>query len=844
MAKGQEQEVSLEDAYNIAVRHMNAGNFRVAELTLRDILASVPDHYDSYYLLGMALYQMGNRDDAIENLKKAVAYKGAQAQWLSDFGVVLNESGRHSEAITSFEKAAKKDPKNAMIHWNLCYAQWLKGDYKAAVKAGRHAVKIAPDSAEAWLNLGASEAKLGNQEEAITCWEKALEIRPDFAFAWNNIGNALRDLGRLQESEEKCLKALEINPNYVEALNNLGNVYLDQGNNEEAEKWYRRAIANRPDYPEAHNNLCVTLMNQSRYDEAVIHGRYAVSFRAHYTDAFINLSDALRNLGHVDEARKAIEQAAILRPESAEVHMDLADVLLMQDKYGDAEVELKKVDELKPDNPRIFIKLANVQEKANKIDDALKTVDKAVELNPEMPEAYIRKGHIYHIANRADEAEKNYKIALKLAPKSAGPLLALADLNLTKGNLKKAEEFTNKAKKISKDMPGIYYTMANFKKYKKSDPDFKRMLALEKNIESHGLEHASVLNYALFEAYEDIGDYKKAFEHLKKGNDYKRQLIPHQPDAQKNAFNQIKKKYSSKFLKSLEGKGHNSKVPIFVVGMPRSGTTLTEQIISSHPDVFGAGELSITTKLEQELGLLNKSNCKAMGELYVKKLKKLDQTKKAKKITDKMPGNFASIGMILSILPQAKIVHCKRNPIDTCLSCYKQNFASGQYWSYNLEELAEHYKLYQDLMEHWRKVLPDRFLEIEYEETVDNFEEQARKLIDFVGLPWHKACLSPHKQKRSVLTASKTQVIKPVYKTSVQAWKRYEKELQPLIKGLEVKEDVKSAKSSSKKAASKKTTKKAAKKVTKKKAAKKPAKKTVKKTAKKPAKKKTSKSKK
>ncbi|MCB9990737.1 MAG: tetratricopeptide repeat protein [Rhodospirillales bacterium] len=800
------KEITLDDAIQIALAHMNSGNFRVAELTLRDILSSVPDHYQSMFLLGMALYHMGNLQESLPYLKQATESDDVKADWLSNYGVILNDMGRHDEAIEAFTKAEKRDKKNASVMWNKCYALWLAERYKEAEKAGRKAVKLAPDSPEAWLNLGAAVVKLGNLEEAAECWEKALKIRPDFAFAWNNLGNVLRDLGKLKESEEKCKKALAIDPNYVEALNNLGNVYLDQGKYENAEEFYRRAIANKPDYAEAHNNLCVALMQQSRYDEAVMHGRYATSFKANYTDAYINLSDAMRNLGHIDEARKAIEKAVILRPDSAEVHMDLADVLLMQDKYGDAEVELKKVEGMVPDNPRIFIKLSSVQERAGKLEDALATVEKAARLNPEMPEAYLRKGQICHINNRISEAEENFNKALKLAPRSANAHLSLADLYLTMGEMKKTEKLLKKAKELAPNLPGMFYTLSSVKKFTKTDPDFKQMVALEKRIESYGLDHASALNFALFSAYEDMGNYKKAFEHLKKGNDYKRKTVPHQPERIEAHFQMLKRTYTPELFKSLEGKGYKSKLPVFIVGMPRSGTTLTEQIISSHPDVYGAGELSVGSSLEHQLGPLSAENCRELGALYVKTVKKLDRNGKAKRITDKMPGNFMNIGLLVNILPEAKIIHCRRNPIDTCLSCYKQNFARGQYWSYNLEELAEQYKLYEEVMAYWREVLPDRFLEIDYEDTVNNLEEQAHKLIDFVGLPWHKACLQPHKQKRAVLTASKTQVIKPVYKSSVKAWKRYEKQLEPLIKGLDM--DKPPAKKTAKKTTKKTATKK------------------------------------
>jgi hypothetical protein len=220
--------------------------------------------------------------------------------------------------------------------------------------------------------------------------------------------------------------------------------------------------------------------------------------------------------------------------------------------------------------------------------------------------------------------------------------------------------------------------------------------------------------------------------------------------------------------------------------MPRSGTTLTEQIISSHPDIYGAGELYTLAQVENEIGTLTPENAKEWGAKYVELVKEINEdSKTAIKITDKMPGNFIRIGQIVNALPNAKIIHCRRNPIDTCLSCYKQLFGRGHYWSYNLEEMAQHYEEYDDLMAHWRNVLPKKFLEINYEDTVNDFENQARKLIDFVGMEWNDACLKPHKQKRSVLTASKGQVIKPIYKTSVHAWKRYEEQLQPLIKRLE-----------------------------------------------------------
>ena len=307
------------------------------------------------------------------------------------------------------------------------------------------------------------------------------------------------------------------------------------------------------------------------------------------------------------------------------------------------------------------------------------------------------------------------------------------------------------------------------------------MKKLAESIDNYGLEGKAILNFSLFKAYEDVGEYEQAFECLKAANDAKRDSLPFKELQESNMVENKKATFTPAFMKEYEGKGYDSDIPVFILGMPRSGTTLTEQIISSHPQVYGAGELPDLGTVIREMGPMTPANAAAMGQAYVDKIKARDVTGKALRITDKMPGHCNNIGLIRCMLPQAKIILCRRDPIDNCLSCYKQNFATGHYWSYTLETLAGHYNKFAELMEYWKALLPDQFIEVQYEETVNNFEEQARRLIDYVGLEWDDACLKPHKQKRTVLTASKDQVIRPIYKSSVEAWRRYEKQLQPLV---------------------------------------------------------------
>ncbi|MCB1530414.1 MAG: tetratricopeptide repeat protein [Rhodospirillales bacterium] len=777
----EQKEVTLEDAFNMALGHMQQSNYRVAEMILKDILKAQPDHSDSYYMLALAQYYMGNLGMALETIQGALKDENPEAEWWCNYGIMLNETKRYEEAIEAYDRAIEIDPDYPNSYWNKSHALWLQDRFEEAEKAARKGIEIDGSSAEAWLNLGTAVVKLGRLEEAAECWEKALSINPDFAFAWNNLGNVLRDMGKLEASEEKCRKALEIDPNYAQAMNNLGNALLDLGQVEEAEEWYRKAIAQQPDYAEAHNNLCISMIRQHRYEEAIVSARYAISFKPDYADALINLSHAYRSIGRMEEAEKAIQKASVLQPDSAEVHIDLADILFMQDRYGDAEIELQKAREMKPDSSRVYLKLSNVLERGNKVEEALEAIDKAIELNPEMPETYLRKGNICHISNRVEEAKTYFEKTLEMREDMPAALISLAELYQSLGDMDASREYIDRVHKIAPDTPALYHTLGKTKKFKEDDPEFQKMVELEKTVERYGLDQAAVLNFALFSAYQDIGDDRKAFEHLKKGNDYKRKTIPYDRQQQAENYERIKQSYTPENLKTLEGKGCPSDIPVFIVGMPRSGTTLTEQLISSHPDVFGAGELMELSMTDAEYGPLNEQNAAKKGKWYVEQVKKRDVTGKATRITDKMPGNFSSLGKIVSILPHAKIIHCRRNPIDTCLSCYKQNFARGQYWSYNLEELADYYNDYLNLMSYWREVLPDKFIEIDYEDTVNTLEDQARKLIEYVDLPWDDACLEPHKQKRAVLTASKTQVIKPVYKTSVKAWARYEEELQPLI---------------------------------------------------------------
>jgi hypothetical protein len=304
------------------------------------------------------------------------------------------------------------------------------------------------------------------------------------------------------------------------------------------------------------------------------------------------------------------------------------------------------------------------------------------------------------------------------------------------------------------------------------------------------------LSFGLGKAFEDLGQYEKSFHFILEANRLKRETFDYDISEDRVFIDNLKKTFDEQFIHQHSHSGYSSDAPIFIVGMPRSGTTLVEQILSAHPQVFGAGELRymkimIVDSCSNIEGLeypqcfagFSENDFKEFGKAYVNELRQF--SKEVKYITDKMPHNFLNIGLIKLILPNAKIIHCQRNPVDTCWSIFKNFFAGIHNYAYNLRELGEYYKLYEGLMAHWRTILPGFLFEIQYEELVADQENQTRRLLEYCGLDWQDDCLSFHKSSRPVRTASSTQVRQPIYNNSVLLWKRYAKELQPLLEALD-----------------------------------------------------------
>ncbi|HEY1784554.1 MAG TPA: sulfotransferase, partial [Pirellulales bacterium] len=344
-----------------------------------------------------------------------------------------------------------------------------------------------------------------------------------------------------------------------------------------------------------------------------------------------------------------------------------------------------------------------------------------------------------------------------------------------------------------------HYHRADLKTFHVGDPDLAALESLLANAGRLPAGKTLFVHFAISKALEDIGDHGRAFEHLLQGNALKRRGIEYHGPAYQRTFRLAAEAFNSQLLARFSGVGDPSPAPIFVLGMPRSGSTLVEQILASHPLIQAGGELPNLDRVLKAVsisggqpvpisacvGRFDADDFRRLGEAYRASLPILAEGRQ--RITDKAPGNFLHVGLIRMILPNARIIHTMRDPVETCVSCFSRLFPSGQPFSYDLAELGRYYRWYHELMAHWRGVLPaGAMLDVSYEDVVERLEEQARRLIEFCGLPWDDRCLNFHRHSRPIATASNVQVRRPLYRSSLARWHRYKAYLQPLLAELDL----------------------------------------------------------
>jgi tetratricopeptide (TPR) repeat protein len=688
-----QQDLSLEQAMQLATQLQASGRAPEAEQVLLRILNSDPN----------------------------------QAHALHLYGIMMHQAGQPQRAIELLEKAITIDPKNDLF---LSNATEIFRQYRQL-------------------------------DKAIAFGKQGVLCNPMSASIFSNLGVALFDANLLDEAQESHLKAINIDPQLVQSLNNLGSIERARKNQDAAIDWYKKALLVDGNFIESLSNLGAVLVESDRGDEAVPHLEKALTIDGNYSVAICNLGLAR----------------------------------IKQERYQDAISLLLRSLQLNPGYPESLVGLARAYFESEQNDLALEILLKVVNQHSLRTDAHSLLGSIYTEEGKSELAEQHFNKVLEIDPENISAITGIGNIKMEQGDFATAKAQFMKATQLDVNNVEARFYLTQVEKVSKDDPNVPALENILSSQANLSVDKKISLHYALGKAYDDTKRFDDAFPHFLEGARLKRGKISFDVTADSQLANDIISSVSEELISKNQGGGELSDAPIFILGMPRSGTTLVEQIISSHPDVFGAGELDYLIQILQQpiLGMeddgkgfpsnfvnLTPELLSKYGQQYIESIKALAPS--AKRITDKMPANYLMMGLIPLILPNAKIIHVKRDPIDTCISCFTRLFNHHQYATYDLEELGLHYQNYLKIMDHWRKVLPkDRYIEVQYEELVGNIEVESRRLLKYCNLKWDKRCLDFYKNERTVRTASVTQVRQPVYSSSVERWRNYEKYLHPLL---------------------------------------------------------------
>jgi tetratricopeptide (TPR) repeat protein len=489
-------------------------------------------------------------------------------------------------------------------------------------------------------------------------------------------------------------------------------------------------------------------------------------------------------------------------PKHIEAARLLAGIAAANKRFRDAEIFLQKVIELAPDYTRAWVDLANVQREMDKFNEAIESASEVLRLAPESPESHMVYASAIGMAGDHEGAIAAYQRALEIAPQRAGAYCGMAHHQKTIGQQNEAINSYRQAIASKPDHAEAYWSLANLKTFRFEQREVEAMNELVKSSELADDSRAQIHN-ALGLEYEGRKDYARAFTNFESCNQVRRKMESYDPVETESTHDRIIELFDAEFIRRNAGVADSAVAPIFVVGLPRSGSTLIEQILASHSQVDGTHELGDLSRAVQSvrrrsrkharfpeaLTDLSTAEWRSIGEEYLQRTEIFRGS--APYFVDKNPNNFIYAGVLKLALPNCKIINARRHPLDSCFGSFKQLFASGQPFTYDMTELGEYYLQYVRLMDHWRDVLPDFILDVQYERVVADLDSEVQRILDFCGLPFEEQCLRFHETERAVKTASSEQVRRPIYSSSVNLWRNYEPHLgelvhilEPVLKGL------------------------------------------------------------
>ncbi len=681
------------------------------------------------------------------------------------------------------------------------------GRFDQAERVCRQLIAARPNHADAHNILGVTLHALGRSKEAVAAIRRAVRLAPNASSYLANLGEILRQCAQLEEAEQALNAALSLDPANAQALNNLGIVHYERKDYDAAIALYRRALDANPGMAEALNNLGNALRLAGDAEGATTAYQDALMARENYAEAYNNLGTLLHQDGKYDEAEHALKKAIAITPRYVEAHDNLANLLISQAREVDALRVLGDALAFAPRHAQTLLITSRIQCKRGSYDAAEQAARMVIADDGDNSDAYVALGQLLHETDRFDEAVTCLEAAVARKPDHADARNFLGIALKSTGRLDEARSHILAALELNDKMYGAYANLNDLVDFAKEPALGERIEAILTAAEDPAEEKYLPLHYAYAKVLEDRGQHAAALDHYIVGGRMKRATLSYDESENRAFFQAIKDAFPASIFDAWRARGlvgNPDDRPLFIVGMPRSGSTLVEQILSSHAAVHGAGEVKYLSRAMGALrdrfpmlpkfpAMLDKALPAQMMMIAENYLGQVTAGMAAgsgpqaaagtiiARISDKLLTNFFFVGLIHLILPNARIIHTRRDPVDTCLSAFTKLFKDDMPHSYDLGELGRYYAQYQALMAHWEAVLPAGVMTtVDYEAVVADTEGEAKRLIEFIGLDWDPACLDFHNSKRAVKTASVAQVRRPIYSSAVKRSKKYGKGLKPL----------------------------------------------------------------
>ena len=619
-----------------------------------------------------------------------------------------------------------------------------------------------PDNIDALYLASVSSRYLKNFDDSKEYIERLMFNAPDMGRAYQELGHIYRDMGNEAKAAIHYRQACELNPALLSSWTSLYK-YFVKNKNQPASEHAREQIEKLQSLPS--ELLYVDqIMNEGRLGIAETKCRAFLKKNPTHTYAMSLLAEIANRLGYFDDAEFLLEKAVEFASKDGDLRMKYAAILRKKQKFAKTMEQVNILCHQYPDNHSYQALKASEIMQNGEHEEAIKLLDNILKKNPYNFSTFTSKGHAQKTLGQTDQAIKSYQAAYKVKP----------------------------------DHGESFFSLANLKTYSFTLDELHSMREQVKRVDL-SLRDKAYFHFALAQACESIGEFDEAFFHLERGNKIKNDQSRYSIEGMDAELQAQIDVCNTPFFEELSAGGHATKEPIFILGLPRAGSTLIEQILASHSMIDGTLELPNILSIAQSLrgddiygkeGNYPKSmksltldQRESLGKKYI------DETqmhrKDAPMFADKMPNNFRHIGLIHLIMPNAKIIDARRYPLDCCFSMFKQLFAQGQEFSYGLAEAGSYYNSYIKLMDHWDKVLPNKILRVNNEDVIDDLEGQVKRMLDYLELPFEEECISFHKTNRSVRTASSEQVRKPVNKDGMGRWKPYAKNLKPLLESLD-----------------------------------------------------------